>query len=113
MSLEKIMKELKQEYLQDLPQRILSLQQSFSTQDYIFIREEFHKLKGTGKTYGIPEISILAEAIEHICVNAPKNIPAAFPPALKLLQNIHQSRSQNLALNLELTQEFQDIQKYL
>lgn len=62
--LQKILVELKQEYLAALPGKIQTLEELVHKADWRQVTEEFHKLKGTGKTYGLPEVSILSEHLE-------------------------------------------------
>lgn len=74
MSIEDIMSELKEEYLQSLPSKIEELQ-GFADQGSL---EEainaFHKLKGSGKTYGFPEVSELGELCEISLKQNPKHM---------------------------------------
>lgn len=67
MSLEDILQNLRNEYLAAMPERLLLIEQQCINGDQIGLRDSFHKLKGTGKTYGIPEISIAAEITELLC----------------------------------------------
>ena len=62
-----ILGQMKVEYQRNFPQKILNLQKLFASSDWPQLAEEFHKLKGTGKTYGFPEVSTLCEAMEIYC----------------------------------------------
>jgi HPt (histidine-containing phosphotransfer) domain-containing protein len=97
---EKMMADLKREYIAGLPQKILDIQTHLSMNDSATLRDDFHKLKGTGKTYGIPEISELGEAVEKICLKKPENIPSVVPVAIELLRKIHSARLAGQAFNV-------------
>lgn len=92
MSFEKMMEELRREYVGSIPQKIKDIEAHLAAGDTATLRDDFHKLKGTGKTYGIPEISELGEAVEKICLRKPEAIPTVIPNALSLLHAIHTSR---------------------
>lgn len=65
--LSEILAELKVEYRSSFPRKIQKLRDTLATGDLDLLREEFHKLKGTGKTYGFPEVSVLCEVMEFAC----------------------------------------------
>lgn len=65
--LSELLAELKADYRKSFPAKILVLQNAFDRRDVHSLTEEFHKLKGTGKTYGYPEVSLLCEALETAC----------------------------------------------
>lgn len=65
--LSEILAELKAEYRTSFPRKLQKLRDAAATGDNDLLREEFHKLKGTGKTYGFPEVSVICEAMEFAC----------------------------------------------
>jgi HPt (histidine-containing phosphotransfer) domain-containing protein len=97
---EKMMAELRREYINSLPQKIRDIETHLSLRDNTVLRDDFHKLKGTGKTYGIPEISELGEAVEKICLKKPDLIPNVVPVAVELLRKIHTARLANQAYSV-------------
>jgi hypothetical protein len=70
------------------------LRKLLSVNDYRTLRDEFHKLKGTGKTYGLPEVTELCEICEVICRDKPKHVQTAIPAALELLMAIFVTRAE-------------------
>lgn len=54
---DKMMAELKEQYFAQLPDKLKILQTLIKEKNLTDLHEHFHKLKGTGKTYGLPEIS--------------------------------------------------------
>ena len=69
--------------------------------DNLEIRETFHKLKGTGATYGVPEISQLGQVVESLCVKYPADSELYVPTALLLLRLIQTTRTLGTACPLE------------
>lgn len=91
---EEMLKSLQQDYLNSLPEKIKEVQLCVAAADVNAIREAFHKLKGTGKTYGFPEISDLGSAVEKICIERPHLAVNAATLAVALMEEVHKSRSQ-------------------
>ncbi len=64
--LEELLDGLKQEYVKSIPDRIRQIQAGLSGHDWACVCKEFHKLKGTGKTYGFERFSELGQLCEEI-----------------------------------------------
>ncbi|MGE3760105.1 MAG: Hpt domain-containing protein [Pseudobdellovibrionaceae bacterium] len=73
MSLDDLLQKMKEEYLEVLPIRIELLKKLTKEKNWEQLEVEFHKLKGTGKTYGFPSVSILCAVFEIV---ASKQNPA-------------------------------------
>lgn len=91
VKLSQLLSELKQEYIATLPQKIERLRQFTDERDWTNLSEEYHKLKGNGKTYGLPEVSILCEQLEMIALNKDGQKFTLFEHALTLLERMHKS----------------------
>lgn len=113
MSFEDLLKSLQQEYLASLPSKIESLRAQVSAANVNDLRESFHKLKGTGRTYGMPEVSELSAAVEEICIDYPTHAATAAGHALEILVDIHASRAQGREFSLGADARFQAIRKLL
>ncbi len=61
-----ILDNLKVDYLKALQERILLLSDLTSKKDIENLEHEYHKLKGTGKTYGYPAVSEICNEMERI-----------------------------------------------
>jgi HPt (histidine-containing phosphotransfer) domain-containing protein len=96
-----ILNELKEEYLQKMPQKIQLLKNLTARQDWKALEEEYHKLKGTGKTYGFPEISIICEKMEILAQQKQHHTAQMFEPAVELLEKMHLSYLEKKPLALE------------
>lgn len=101
MSMEEILKGLQQDYLKALPDKIADIRKQIEAGAVETLENSFHKLKGTGKTYGIPEISELAAAVENICHDQPKKAPKAAATAVLILEDIRSARVANSAFTLD------------
>lgn len=101
MSLQNLLAELQKEYLDSLPEKIVSITQLIRAGELDLVETEFHKLKGTGRTYGVPEISRVGELGERSCWITDANRDDAISQALNLLSKVHQSRSQGKEFQIE------------
>lgn len=101
MSFDQMMAELKQDYIKSLPEKIQVLGQHFKNESVEDLRNDFHKLKGTGKTYGLPEVTELALIMERICKTKPEQLKQAMPAAIASLQEIFELRTANKPVELK------------
>ena len=99
--LSEVLAELKAEYLQSLPTKIAKLEKLLASESWTELTEEFHKLKGTGKTYGFPEISILCEKLETLSSSRETQKTVLFEQALLLLHKIRASYSKGENFDME------------
>ena len=90
MSLEDMLADLRDEYLNDLPSAIEVIRQCIKNDDIEELQSEFHKLKGSGLTYGIPEISTVCEIVEDLCERNPPKGLLASGYGVQLLTRIHE-----------------------
>ncbi len=74
MNMQKVLAKLKKEYLSDLPQKIKDIEMSYKNHDIEELKSAFHKLKGSGTTYGVESISNLSRILEDTCIKHPNKI---------------------------------------
>lgn len=96
-----VLGELKKEYLEKFPRKLEALQNLTDQQNWQKLEEEYHKLKGTGKTYGFPEVSTVCQRLEDLAQNPATRDPETFQKALTLLEKIYQSYVANEPLRLD------------
>lgn len=111
MSLEDMLKSLQRDYVAGLPGKIDLIRGQIRAESATGLRECFHKLKGTGRTYGLPEISELAEVVERICSASPKDAVPAAGHAILILQDIFSSRNAEISYNLHSDPRFEQIRR--
>ena len=80
--------ELKNEYLQNLPGKIEKIKKLTQEKKWNDLCDEYHKLKGTGKTYGYPEVSVICEQLELLLMKPDQQNFPAFERALTLLDKL-------------------------
>ena len=113
MSFEELLKSLRADYLDSLPGKIDIILNQIHATALDDLRESFHKLKGTGTTYGLPEVSELAEVLEDICTDRPTDAPRAALRATELLREIHQAHSNDRAFDLSADARFTEVRDLL
>jgi hypothetical protein len=106
-----VLADMQKQYIHGLPVKAENIEKLWSQRQIQDIETEFHKLKGTGKTYGLPEISQIGEVTEHLCESGEAALKQALPLALRLLRKVHQLRSQGQALELQSEVDFQELQR--
>lgn len=110
MSINRLLDDIKKDYLASLPSKIDKIRNLKSKGELALVKDEFHKLKGSGKTYGFPEISILCEKVElHCKLNHPE-INTIIELGLSVLAQIHTSRQDQRPLDLAQIEEFKIIE---
>lgn len=106
---EELMAQLHTEYLDSLPDKLNELESSVKLGEIEGLREDFHKLKGTGKTYGFPEISQVGELVERVLLQQPNKFSQIVPVAISLLRKIHQERQISPSFDLDGDGRFNEI----
>lgn len=107
--LKEILEGLKREYLKNLPEKIETAKKLWKSGDIDLLETEFHKLKGTGKTYGLPEISELGLIAEELCSKDGPTRDRAVGLTLDILGQIHKARLAGNEFDLAKCQEFKDL----
>ncbi|MBX3022146.1 MAG: Hpt domain-containing protein [Bdellovibrionales bacterium] len=113
MSFEDLLKSLQKDYLASLPDKVVTIRTQIESASTSELRESFHKLKGTGRTYGLPEVSELAELVEGICISRPTDAVVASTHAVAILHDIHGAYSAGNAFNLHQDARYAQIRKLL
>jgi HPt (histidine-containing phosphotransfer) domain-containing protein len=113
VNFDELLKTLHQDYLSSLPKKIVSIREQIQAGNPSDLRESFHKLKGTGRTYGMPEVSELSAVVEEVCSDYPQNAVTAAGHALGILQDIHAARVSGKHHDVEADPRFALIRKLL
>lgn len=109
MKFEDMLADLKREYLQSFPEKFQTINSHIDAKDNELLRDDFHKLKGTGKTYGIPEISELCMLVESVCKTKPEKSIACVQHSLPILKRIVDSNNQGQAYNLQTDEDYKSL----
>jgi len=113
VNFDELLKTLHHDYLSSLPKKIASLREQVQAGNASDLRESFHKLKGTGRTYGMPEVSELAAVVEEICSDFPLKAVSAASQAIEILQDIYNARTNAQGFNLEADARYASVRKLL
>lgn len=108
-NLNDVLKQLQKTYLASMPEKIANLELLWSKKQLDLLKTDYHKLKGTGRTYGFPEISSLGAALERLCEIDQPSLERAVPISLKLMNRIKELRAKDQALDLDKEPDFQAI----
>lgn len=109
MNLETLLNNLRVEYVQNLPERIQAIKEQFAAGQVSLLEETFHRLRGTGKTYGVPEVSLIAEVGESICHNKEPRLPQVVPVLIELLQECYQRQSKKESFDVARDPRFSSL----
>ncbi len=110
MNIDDMMADLRVGYVADLPNKISVINSALNEQKNEEVRDGFHKLKGTGKTYGLPEVTTLCAVMEKLCIEKPEQIKEFTPKGLSVLSKIHKARAQEKPHPLDSDSEFKDLE---
>jgi len=113
MTFHELLKTLQQDYLQSIPEKVKVIQGHIQTSDTHNVRESFHKLKGTGRTYGLPEVSELGELVENVCLQQPQAGVQAAEQAVPVLMEIYRSRKEQTPYEFEADSRVAALRKLL
>ena len=111
MSFEKLLEKLQAEYLNTFDEKIQNLVQAAQARKIDILVEQFHKIKGTGLTHGIPEMSQLGETMEALCKSKNDEAIQAVPLAVELIRQICLARSVKQEYPLSRQEEYLRILK--
>jgi HPt (histidine-containing phosphotransfer) domain-containing protein len=92
--------ELKGEYLESFPEKFSAMQSYWQSGQRDALQNEFHKIKGTGTTYGLPEVSEVAEIIEDMCIQNSDRLGVGILLAFDLLHKICENYKHNIPYEL-------------
>ena len=109
MSMAQLLAELQAEYIKTFPYKVESMTKHWNEKKVDSLEDEFHKIKGTGRSYGLPEVSLLGEAMERICSNSPGSLPELMPLAMQCFNRIFKERTEGQVPDLENWAEFSKI----
>ncbi len=95
------MLELKAEYLQKFPVKLKILKELTELRSWQELENEYHKLKGTGKTFGFPEVSLVCEKLEGLALTEFPDKTEFYLLALLFFEDLYQSYLLNQPLDLQ------------
>ncbi len=109
MSIQDLLAELQKNYLASMPDKMKTIETLMKAGKTDLLRTEFHKLKGTGRTYGLPEISQLGAAVERLCEIDRPVLSQAVPLALTLMERSRAARVKGLTPTFDIDTDYLQI----
>lgn len=106
MSIQDLLKDLQKNYLSTLPDKVVLIENLWKTNKLDLLETEYHKLKGTGRTYGLAEITLVGAALERLCELNPQVLDRAVPLSLVVLNRIREQRNSGQVPNLDNDSDF-------
>ncbi len=88
---EQLLATLKKEYLDTIPQKIAEIESYLTKKDVESLLNVFHKLKGSGKTYGVDDISVIGQKVEDEIIKNSKIALKLIPDAISTLKEIYEN----------------------
>ncbi len=107
-SLDELLEELRQGYLASIPQKIEQIRSRKECEEFA-VQGDFHRLKGSGASYGVPEISQLGEIMVQICREKPKALSWVLPLSIELLEKIRVARLHNHPFQIQAEERYHEI----
>ena len=83
-----------------LPVKLKKIKDLTQAKELELLREEYHKLKGTGKTYGFPDITIVCAKLESLLQNTKTVETKNLVQAAELLEKMYQKYLKDEAVDL-------------
>ena len=97
MSMQQLLKNLRAQYISELHVKIREMEELLEKNaSCIVFYDHFHKLKGSGLTYGCAEVSDISASAEWACHTQHPKWPEAVEIALDILKRVYIARLQHL-----------------
>lgn len=113
MSLDEVMKELRVEYIASIESKFSMFRELAKLRRAQDLQDEFHKLKGTGSTYGISQISSLGEMVESLFIKSPRAGLTELENILVLLEKIIEHHRSGADYDLQEQPEWRHLKELL
>lgn len=114
MSLEDILAQLQKNYIKNIPEKLKNMKTHIDAKDFKSLREEFHKIKGTGRTHGVPEITDLGAVFEEILIVTEFNPQINWAlDAYDIFKDIYNARSNQQKFNIGQDPRYKNLQETL
>lgn len=111
MSLKNVLAGLQKDYIASIPEKMASISHHWQTGKLLDLQSDYHKMKGTGRTYGIPEITQLGAAMEALCLTYRSSLAQTVPLSLAILDRIRTIRERGEQFEIDNDPDFQEISR--
>jgi HPt (histidine-containing phosphotransfer) domain-containing protein len=83
-----VLAELRAEYLNSCPEILSEIKNAAAKSDWPSVEHHFHRFAGSGKTFGLPEVTDVARAIEYYIQKNSTPSPKVMDEAIRLFESI-------------------------
>lgn len=101
---------LRVKYLNSIPEKIENIRKTIAANDLHPLQQEFHKIKGSGKTYGYGDVTLIAIEIDKHCKASNPNSFLLAEKACLLLKKIFDNLTSQMVYDLQTDPLFKEIQ---
>lgn len=98
--LSEVLDDLKKEYILSFPKKLEKIEKLTAEKNWKELADEYHKLKGTGKTYGFPQISTLCEKMELMANQSSTQQRPLFESGFTVLKKLLTAYQQNSSFSI-------------
>jgi chemotaxis protein histidine kinase CheA len=109
--LNELFSELKTEYLETFPEKIVAIEKLWQAKNKRALEDEYHKMKGTGTTYGVEEVSRIAELMEDMCYQGHPQLGFGVLMSIELFQRVREHSISNTTYELDKDNVFKALRK--
>lgn len=106
-----MMAELREEYLASFDEKFNLMKGFLEGQDWYSLELEMHKLKGTGSTYGVPEVTELCQHMETLCRKQGSLPEEVLNKTIEVLKDIRRKYTENKDFDLASDPRFAELKK--
>lgn len=92
--------ELKVEYIETFEEKITQIEKFWQQYNRKELEGEFHKIKGTGSTYGVKEATLVAEVMEDLCHQGSPQLGLCVLMSIGLLKKIREQYQEDAEFEL-------------
>ncbi len=108
---DEMMTELRMEYLASFDAKFDLMRGFLEGRDWYSLELEMHKLKGTGSTYGVPEVTELCQHMETTCREQGALEEQDLNKAIALLIDIRKKYTEDAEFDLAKDSRFLELKK--
>lgn len=108
-SFEQLLESLQKDYVESLPEKINKIKLYDIKNQVNEIKHIFHNMKGTGASYGIPEITELSTVLVQICRERPSALAWSLTLGLDLMEKIYLKRKAGQICHIQTEEKYHEI----
>jgi HPt (histidine-containing phosphotransfer) domain-containing protein len=105
-SLDEMLASLRKDYIANIGLKVEKIEMFLAARDFECIKREFHNMKGSGASHGVPEMSLLGSIVEDLCLRNPLAFAHYTPMAIQVLRNLQKALQSGKTIEIEKLPEY-------